>query len=40
MSVYFNNLHGEMCNTVTGCGHLGFAFNYWDDNNYDFIYKR
>merc|ERR1719312_730199 len=23
----------------TTCGHFGFAFNYWDNNNYDFVYK-
>lgn len=36
MSVDFNNLMGQPENY----GHLGFAFNLQDDNNYDFVYKR
>ena len=43
MTVTFNNVRGGVIgvNTNTiGYGHLGFAFNYWDKDNYDFVYKR
>ena len=36
MSTEFVNLSGSGPNY----GHLGFAFNFWDDLNYDFVYKR
>ena len=37
MSVNFNNIRGGSTGNV---GHVGFAFNYWDAQNYDFVYKR
>ena len=39
MSTEFNNISGSSYCT-SPCGHLGFMFNVWDDNNYDFVYKR
>jgi len=37
MTVNFNNVRGGKDGNV---GHLGFAFNYWDEDNFDFVYKR
>ena len=37
MTVSFNNVRGGETGNV---GHLGFAFNYWDEDNFDFVYKR
>merc|ERR1719167_436689 len=39
MSSDFINLSGEIQNGKF-IGHVGFAFNYWDKNNYDFVFKR
>ena len=39
MSTEFNNISGRLKGSVIQ-GHLGFMFNVWDDNNYDFVYKR
>jgi len=39
ISSQFNNLSGKPTGSVL-YGHLGFMFNVWDDNNYDFVYKR
>jgi hypothetical protein len=39
MTVNFNNVRGsKYCKVM--CGHPGFAFNYWDEDNFDFVYKR
>ena len=43
MTVTFNNVRGSVSGVnanAVGYGHLGFAFNYWDKDNYDFVYKR
>ena len=42
MTVEVNLVSGKRCvgPDSTTCGHFGFAFNYWDNNNYDFVYKR
>ena len=37
MTVNFNNIRGGSNGSV---GQVGFAFNYWDAQNYDFVYKR
>ena len=37
MTVNFNNIRGEAAGNVD---HVGFAFNYWNAENYDFICKR
>jgi len=37
MSFNFNNIRGGSGGYM---GHLGFAFNFWDEDNYDFVYKR
>ena len=39
ISTEFNNISGRPTGSVF-YGHLGFMFNVWDDNNYDFVYKR
>jgi len=39
MSTEFNNISGTRSGS-TILGHLGFMFNVWDDNNFDFVYKR
>ena len=40
MSTEFVNLSGVLTSSGIPVGHLGFAFNFWDDMNYDFVYKR
>jgi len=37
MTFNFNNVRGGSGGNI---GHLGFAFNYWDEDNFDFVYKR
>jgi len=40
MSVDLFNVFGQFLpNSRTMFGHIGFAFNYWDDQNYDVLYK-
>jgi len=39
MTVNFNNVRGGKSGNKM-FGHLGFAFNYWDEDNFDFVYKR
>jgi len=40
MTVIFNNVRGGKSGNNKMFGHLGFAFNYWDEDNFDFVYKR
>ena len=37
MSTEFNNVSGGRTGSVF-YGHLGFMFNVWDDDNFDFVY--
>merc|ERR1711990_354907 len=40
MTVDFINVAGKLDSKNTMRGHEGFVFNYWDNNNYDFVYKQ
>jgi len=40
MSTDFINLSGERRSDGTITGHVGYAFNYWNDYNYDFVFIR